>query len=352
MDIPALKTPYSSINNLLYMSYLPKLINAAADINLFETLSGNSFSLEYVVEKLNTKKSVTEALLNVLTEIGLISEENGRYSLTGLSEEYLVKKSVANQLHEIKRFSGSNGPFDFLPQALKGQIPEFDGKMWSSKEMALGMEQGMKAGGLQSVVSFVKSIPGFGSCTNMCDFAGNIGYFSYAFLQENPSLFAHVYDLPVVCQNARELKQNEKDFNRVTYHDFDIKKDDSFGEGYDFFFISHFIYEYAANGLLGEFFKKVNRCMKPGGIIVSNHICDKAIDKEGSLTLSLVELQTRILGYPTHKLPETTLKEMLTQAGFGDFHARHPDGSYAFPTLFLSAKKIHEISLSFEKGEV
>ena len=83
--------------------------------------------------------------------------------------------------------------------------------------------------------------------------------------------------------------------------------------------------------------------MKPGGIIVSNHICDKAIDKEGSLTLSLVELQTRILGYPTHKLPEATLKEMLTQAGFGDFHVKQPDGSYTFPTLLLSAKKIKEV---------
>ena len=325
------------------MSYLPKVINAAADINLFETLSGNSLTLESVVEKLDTKKPVTEALLNVLTEIGLISEENGQYYLTGLSEEYLVKTSESNQLHEIKRFSGSNGPFDFLTRALKGEMPEFDGKMWSSKEMALGMEQGMKAGGLQSVVSFVKSIPDFYSCTKMCDFAGNIGYFSYAFLQENPRLFAHVYDLPVVCQNARELKQTEKDFNRVTYHDFDMKKDESFGDGYDFFFISHFLYEYAANGSMDKFLKKVNTSMKPGGIIVSNHICDKAIDKEGSLTLSLVELQTRILGYPTHKLPEATLKEMLTQAGFGDFHVKQPDGSYAFPTLLLSAKKIKEV---------
>lgn len=343
MNIPILQTQYSKINNLLYMSFLPKVINAAADINLFETLSGNNLSLESVVERLNTKKSVTEALLIVLTEIGLIFKENGRYGLTRLSEEYLVKNSGANQLHEIKRFSGSNGPFDFLTQALKGEMPEFDGKMWSSKEAAMHMEQGMKAGGLQSVLSFVKSIPEFSSSTNMCDFAGNIGYFSYAFLHENPNLFAHVYDLPVVCQNARELKQNEKDFNRVTYHDFDMKKDESFGHGYDFFFISHFLYENAANGSLGEFLKKVNQSMKPGGIVVSNHICDKTTDKENELTLALVELQTRILGYPTHKLPETTLKEMLIESGFGNFQIQQPDGNYAFPTLLLAAKKIKEV---------
>ena len=118
MNIPILKTPYAKINNLLYMSYLPKVINAAAEINLFETLFGNSLSLESVVEKLDTKKPVTEALLNVLTEIGLISEKNGLYCLTGLSEEYLIKTSDSNQLYEIKRFTGSNGPFDFLTRAL------------------------------------------------------------------------------------------------------------------------------------------------------------------------------------------------------------------------------------------
>ncbi len=343
MEIPTLNTPYSRINNLLYMSYLPKVINSAADINLFEILSGNTLSLASVIEKLNTKKPVTQALLNVLSEIGLISEDKGFYSLTGLSDEYLVKTSMSNQLSEIKRFTGSGGPFDFLTQALKGEVPKFDGKMWSSQEMALEMEQGMKAGGLQSVISFVKSIPDFYACTNMCDFAGSIGYFSYAFLQENPNLSAHVYDLPVVCQNARELKRSEKDFNRVTYHDFNMKNNDSFGGGYDFFFISHFLYEYAANGSMEEFLKKVNLSMNMGGIFVSNHICDKAIDKEGLLTLSLVELQTRILGYPTHKLSEATLKKMLTQAGFGDFHIKQPDGNYAFPTLLLSAKKTREV---------
>ena len=344
MTIPILQTRYSEINNLLYRSYLPKVINAAIDIKLVEILSGNNLPLASVVEKLGTKKTVTEALLNVLSGIGLVAEEDGRYRLTALSEEYLVQHSAANQLHEVKRFNGSNGPFDFLLQALKGLVPEFDGKMWSSKDAALNMEQGMKAGGLQSVVSFVKSIPEFRLCTNMCDLAGNIGYFSYAFLQQNPNLRSQVYDLPVVCQNARELKQNEKDFSRVTYHDFDMKKDESFGEGYDFFFISHFLYEYAANDSLGDFFRKMNRSMKPGGIFVSNHICNKAIDKEAELTLSLVELQTRILGYPTHKLPETTLKEALAEAGFGDFRTQYPDGNYAYPTLLVSAKKVRSLN--------
>ncbi len=340
MHIPILKAQYRNINNMLYISYLPKVINTAIEISLFEILTEASLTLDKIIEKLSTQKEVTDALLKVLTTIGLIVCEKDKYGLTDLSEEYLVQKSGANQLHDVKRFNGSSGPFDNLKATLKGEKPTFDNSMWSSKEAVMAMEQGTKAGVMQNVVSFIKTVPEFSSCNKMCDFAGSIGYYSYALLQENPDLRSHVYDLPPVCQIAKEVKQEEKDFDRVAYHDFDISKDDSFGDGYDLFFSSHFLYEFGANGALVDFFKKVNQSLKPGGIFVSNHICNKVLSKEDAITLSLVELQTRALGYPTHQLPESTLKEALAEAGFGDFITKQPNGSYAFPTLLLSAKKL------------
>ncbi len=347
-SLPTLHSHYSKLNNLLYVSYVPKVINAAIEIKLFEALSKNDFSLTYlpsdftldaIASNLGAERKVTEALLNVLEKIGLISITNNTYSLTVLAEEYLVQSSETCQINAIQQFNGSSGPFDYIVQALKGEMPEFDGKMWNTKEASINMEQGMKAGGLQGVLKFVKSLHEFASCTKMCDLAGNVGYFSYAFLNENKNLKAHVYDLPEVCENAKELKQNEPDFNRVTYHGFDMKKGDDFGEGYDLFFISHYLYEYGAKGELVDFLKRVNKAMKPGGIFVSNHICDNAIDKESELTLALVELHTRILGYPTHQLPESVLKEALTEAGFSEFKVQQPDGSYGFPTMMVAARK-------------
>jgi hypothetical protein len=175
----------------------------------------------------------------------------------------------------------------------------------------------------------------------MCDFAGSSGYYSYALLSENPNLYSHVYDLPAVCKIAKEVKNKEKDFKRVVYHDFDIKKDESFGNGYDLFFSSHFLYEQVAEGILSEFLVKVSEAMKPGGIFISNHVCDKTLNKEDDITLSIVELQTRTMGYPTHQLPEAILKKELSKAGFGDFRTKQPDGKQAYPTLLLSAKKMN-----------
>lgn len=344
MKRPILKSQYNNVNNLLYLSYLPKVIHASISIELFETLAEEPLTLDAIFSKLKTNMQVTEALLNVLLAIDFVRKQDEKFSLTTLSDEYLVQKSDVNQLHDVKRFSGSTGPFDNLQSALKGEYPNFDNSMWSSKEAVLSMEQGAKAGAIQNVVSFVKTLPEFYLCTNMCDFAGSIGYYSYALLHENPNLRSHVYDLPVVCQLAKEVKQEEKDFGRINYHNFDITTNESFGEGYDLFFSSHFLYEFGANGLLVKFLKKVNHSMKPGGLFISNHICDKALSKEDSLTLALVELQTRAIGYPTHQLSETIIKKALTEAGFGEFNVRQPDGSYAFPTLLLSAKKMNEVT--------
>ena len=348
MNIPTLHSHYSKLNNLLYISYIPRVINAAIEIQLFELLSKNDFSLTYskqdftldaIATKLGTQKNVTQALLKVLEKIGLVSIENDTYNLTILAEEYLVQSSEACQINGIQQFDGSKGPFDYILQALKNERPKFDDTMWNTKEASINMEQGMKAGGLQGVISFVKGIPEFASCSKMCDLAGNVGYFTYAFLHENSNLQANVYDLPEVCENAKELKQYEPDFNRVTYHGFNMKNEDDFGSGYDFFFISHYLYEYGARNELVDFLKRVNKAMKPGGIFVSNHICDNAMDKESELTLALVELHTRILGYPTHQLPESVLKTALTEAGFENFTVQQPDGSYAFSTMLLAARK-------------
>ncbi len=347
MNIPILHAPYSKLHNLLSVSYLPKVIHAAIEIDLFDLLSNTnlqlkgreSYSVEEITEALQTAPSVTKALINVLHKVELLTMVHGEYALSTMAEEYLVKTAEASQVMMMGKFTGSQGPFDHLVDSLKGEKPTFSGRIWESKETALAMEQGAKAGGLQQVLQFVKGIPQFAHCTKMCDVAGNIGYYSYALIQENNKLVSHVYDLPKVCQNGRELKREEKDYDRVVYQEIDLKQGGDFVDTYDLVFVSHFLYEYGVNGQLVDFLKRVHRAMKPGGVLISNHICDEAIDQETDLTLALVELQTRVMGYPTHQLPEKVLKEALTEAGFGDFTVQKPTSRHAYPTLLLAAVK-------------
>nr|WP_041468304.1 methyltransferase dimerization domain-containing protein [Chloroherpeton thalassium] len=316
-------------------------MNAALEIELFELLACGSKTSKEIAESLKTDEPITEALLNVLVAIGLLDLNDGQYCLTAFSQDYMLKSSEANQITAIQSFSGSLGPFDNLVQALTSGPTRFNNKMWTTEQAVLNMEQSAKAGMIQNVVSFITALPEFAACRKMCDLAGNIGYYSFALLNENNNLRAHVYDLLEVCELAERLKGKEPNLNRVNFHAYDIESGDSFGCGYDLFFCSHFLYEYGATRDLTGFLKTVNQSMKIGGVFVSNHISSN-ISGENYLTLTIVELMTRLMGYPTHQLPEKVLKEALSEVGFGDFTVRQPSEKTAFPTLLLSAVKLKE----------
>ena len=351
MKTPILNSDYRPINDLLYKSYLPKIINAAIEIGLFETLSDRTMSLGTLSKELNTNENITQALLGVLTAIDLTKKQDGLYRLSLLSRDYLLENSDANQLGAIKKFSGSAGPFDNLIAVLKGEPPVFNPKMWASREVVLEMEQGAKAGSIQAVVSFIKGHPEFMTGTKMCDFAGNIGYYSFALMQENKGLYSHVYDLPAVCDLAKELKKEEETFDRITYHGFDIARCDTFGDDYDIFFSSHFLYEFGVDHTLLTFLKKVNKSMKMGGVFISNHIACNDGDHDQSIH-AMIELMTRSMGYPTHQLPGKILKKGLTEAGFGQFTEKRLNKTVSFPTLLLSARKIKEIPVTSHASNI
>ena len=338
MTKPGIQSNNSGLMRLLYQSYLPRIINCAIEIEIFETLSHNALPLSELSKKLNTIETVTEALLDVLIAVELVSGHKNTYSLTQTGKDFFLSGSVANLVNVIKGFSGSAGPFDNLTEALQKGVPDFNDRMWSKREVILKMEQQQNGGAIQAVLSFLREIPEFGMCKKMCDFAGSIGYFSFAFMQENPQLTFHVYDLPEVCALAGKIKEKEESYNRITFHDFDITSGESFGNGYDLFFCSNFLYELNAEGRLAEFFKKVNRSMEPGGLFISNHI---STEKQGKndLTLSIMELMTRSMGYPTHNLPENELKSALSSAGFGAFRTKYLEKETPFPTFLLSAIK-------------
>jgi methyltransferase family protein len=341
MDITK-KAGFGEIQNLLFKSYLPNIINAAVEISVFETLMDSAMSFAELSKKTDTDIRITESLLEVLLSINFLQNQKGKYSLTAQSKEYLTQSSDINQLKVIKGFIVNEGPFCKLTQALKGDIPKFEQNMWSTEESIKEIEQGSKAGSLQNVVNFVKEIPEFKIAKRMCDFAGNSGYYSFSFLNENENLFASVYDLKVVCEIARNIKKDEPDFNRISYHDFDLTKEEYWGSNYDFFFSSHYLYKYVETeeSLVG-ILKQINRSMKIGGLFVSNHMSG-VFNAETETTISIIELMTRAMGFPGHCIPKEFFKQALSMAGFGKFHFKEPDFTLDYPTLLLTAIKTEE----------
>ena len=338
----SLNLGFGEIHNLLFKSYLPNIINAAIEVSVFETLMNESLNYIELSEKINTDQRITESLLEVLLSIHLVQKKDDKYTLTVQSKEYLTQRSDSNQLEAIKRFIVNEGPFCKLAHVLKGNVPDFNQNIWSTEESIKKIEQGSKTGAIQNVVAFVKEMPAFKNAVKMCDFAGNSGYYSFALLNENKELYASVYDLKEVCEIARMIKKDEPDFNRISYHAFDLTKEESWGNNYDFFFSSHYLYKYVeTEESLTSILKQINKSMKLGGLFVSNHMSGD-FNAETQTTISIIELRTRAMGFPSHCIPKEFFKRALSKAGFGEFHMQEPKFTLDYPTLLLAAIKIKE----------
>jgi len=146
-----------------------------------------------------------------------------------------------------------------------------------------------------------------------------------------------ILDLPEVAELAKELILEMGCAERIDTIGADIKTDVSIGEGYDLVFASHVIYEW--KGHLEDVLKRINKAMVPGGVFVSNHL-SMDDDECGPMSGTMVELMTRLMGYPTHHLSEGELKKALEASGFGDFTVRPAEEARQYRCLILAARKL------------
>jgi len=341
------------VKDLLSNCYLPFIVNTVAELGFFEVLEKQPLTAKDVSTNLRTKERVTEACLEVLKTAKLLNFSNGKFGLTTNATKYLLKSSGQNQLEQLKDNNITvSRPMAELKAALLGNNSKSEASTsptgstktspWQNKENLIAIKNRMKSGQIEAVTSFMESLPEFSTCRKMMDCAGSIGYYSFGILEKNPNLTAHVYDLPQVCSIALEVQKDEKDFNRVSFHGFDLQKNESIGEGYDLFFVSNALYGQRSKEQLVAFFKRANKAMVMGGVLVSNHWT--TLDtKEGSMGVVISDLLSSFSGRPVHSINEDLLKEALIEAGFDGFTAKLSDSTAAKPVLLLAARKVRGV---------
>ncbi len=331
------KAEFCKLNIMMFNSHLPSIIYAASQAGIFDFLSKGKYTVDEMAKEMSYDKNVLQYLLDVLVLTDLVCIDKELYFASEEAKVYLTSFSALSQQSTIKSFVNEKSLFSKLPQVLKKDIPEFNYKMWISKEAIISMEQQSKAGMIQNITEFVKDIPQFKNAVKMSDLAGSSGYYALALMQENPNLVADVYDLKETCTIAKEIKQNEPNFNRINYIPCNLYTSDSFGEDYDLVFCSNFLYEFPVNGKLEEILEKVNKSMKQGGLFVSNHLTRGS--NKSDLLLAIKQLITIMFGYPTHILDKEIISDALRKTGFGDIKITI-DEKTGFPYMLLSAVKI------------
>jgi len=338
MNIPELKSNFRELDDILYRGYVPNVISTAMELGLFDALFEEPMDARALSARLGTVYEITEAFANVLVALNLLAKTGADYSLTPLSKDFLVKSSPAYQGGMIAMTSQHGQIMEKMPEILKNGSPKvFDSSMWANIDLMKVMGQGVMAGSIQDATEFVTALPEFANMLRMCDIGGNHGFYTMAMLDRNPQLRGTICDLPEVVELAKEVISERGYSDRIDTIGCDLETDGSIGEGYDLVLISHVIY--AWKGHLEDIFERINQAMVPGGVFVSNHM---AMDDDccGPVSGTMMELMTRLGGYPTHHLSEDELTNALSACGFGDFTVRPADEGRQYRSLILAARKL------------
>ena len=199
------------------------------------------------------------------------------------------------------------------------------------------MGQGVMSGSIQDATEFISALPEFPDLLRMCDLDGNHGFYTMALIDRNTRLRGTICDLPEVVKLAKEVISEMGYSDRIDTIGCDLETDGSIGKGYDLVLVSHVIYSW--KGHLEDIFERINEAMVPGGVFVSNHF---SMDDDGCGPVSgaMMELMTRLGGYPTHHLSEDELTNALTACGFGGFTVRPAEEGRQYRSLLLAARKL------------
>lgn len=193
-------------------------LNAAVSLGLFPLLSEAPATAEALSTRLNSAPRHTEALLDSLCGIGVLSKSSNRYSLPEVLKPMLDPASPDCLLGALSFNADLFQLWAKLPECIQtGQPalpanPHLGGDPARTRRFVEGMHSraGIMARGLLPAL-----VPEPGS--RILDVGGGPGTFSIKLLERDPTLSATVLDLPPIVGAAAEIHAGNSVLNRLTF---------------------------------------------------------------------------------------------------------------------------------------
>ena len=316
-----------------------QVLFTAIDYDIFTLLKKPKTARE-ISDEMGTDFEITKKFLNALVALNLLSETDGKYTITTISETFLVRDSPFYQGNLVKLYAAAYDAWSKLGQALKtGVIQKPDERKNAfDKTFILAMAEASMRGPLQRVVEKIRDIPEFKKAKKLLDLGGGHGLYAIAFAQINPDLEAIVFDLPPVIEVTKEFISQYGMEERVKVMAGDFDKDD-IGEGYDVIFVSHSAF-YHTKETIHEPLEKIYEALNKDGNLVSNHwMLDNG---KKSITLALWDLWLSVLGHPHYVYTVREFIDLLQEKRFSDVHVIDITTSED-PSMIVIAKKGGEL---------
>lgn len=307
---------FSSIDNLSGAYAESRILHAAVELNLFDTIGENRMSAQEVSERLKTDERATALFLNALTALNLLHKDNNLFSLTDLAKKYLVSTSKSCYTGMIRFESALWGVWGELVKAIRTGQPVRTPDMYQANSEETGwfimaMHHLVSARGDADYIANVISADGVRS---ILDIGSGPGTYPIAVCRRNPDIKAVIFDLPGTLEITRKVLEKEGMGQKISLIAGDYNKD-TLPQGFDVVLLSNIIHgedEEANKALL----KKIYGALNPGGrVIIKDHIMNEDLTEPscGAIFSICMLLTTKGRDYGYHEV-----RLWLEDAGFED----------------------------------
>ncbi len=318
---PIPKTDPSGLLRLRDSIYASDLIIAAITwLDFFSWLSENPSNQETICSVFEIDRRPTDVMLTLLTSMGFIRHEGGKYYVLDLAKDYLVQESSWNLRPYFESMKERPTCKDML-QVLKTGKPASWGSKKDEAEWIVAMQKEEVA------KSFTAAMDSRGAylapamaerlyCSEheaLLDIAGGSGIYACALVAQNDHLRAAVLEKPPVDNAAKYFISKKGLADRVAV----ITRDmfDELPHGFDIHLFSNVLHDWgepALRSLLRNSFEAL-----PTGGVIAVHDAHINADKTGPLAVAEFSV---LLMYSTEGkcYSVTELNNMLQSTGFTD----------------------------------
>jgi hypothetical protein len=194
-------------DTFLSIYHLPTLV-AADDLGLFSLLKRKPATADEIAEGLSLGPRATEALLGVMTSLGFLVQQAGRFCLTAVSRNFLLPESPyywGGMLHLARDIPITGAS---VRDALKKDQPigTLTADLWETPEVdpeqAKAFTQAMHSHSFPAAMG-VALRGDFSGVEHVLDVGGGSGCFCIALALRYPAMRFTVAELPVVCPLAQ-----------------------------------------------------------------------------------------------------------------------------------------------------
>ena len=302
---------------------ITKVLVTACELDIFDTLSKQSLTLETLAERLKCHPQGLQLLLQLLVSAGYLRYSHSKYANTRMAQRWLVSSSPVSIAPYILHSPDIVAIWDHISEVVYTdaqvmRMPyEEDANLPENQKLLARHYAGLASLATALGSEVVKRVSVPQGAVRLLDVGGSHAGYSVLFCRKYPHLQAMIMDIQPGIEAGQRTAKHMKMENRLDFICADIVQDDFpalFAEPFDvalYFHIAHLLQPEMNQAILA----KVVRTLRPGGMLV---FVDQVTDQTHGSRLASLMVQFMALTMVTVGgtcYPFQTVKAWLEQAG-------------------------------------